>query len=695
MKKRIIALLLSLLLAASVLPSAAALTGEEEPEAAAVQTTAAPGETPDETTNETTEETPAPTAEETEAPAPIPEAKELAETGDPDVIDYPVITKVAPAANGATVSWTDTGAVKYMVFIRRPDNSGWKKIGESKSTSFLHKFTADGAEYVYTVRAANESNQLTGGYDRTGFAFTCLPVPQLTAVQSVAGGQRVTWNAVDGATCYRVYIGAANGWQAIADVNGAAYVNPNVVSGTTYKYTVRCWSKERRAPVSFYDRRGISGVFVAAPEITGFAPVKGGIRVSWKLPAGTKRCGVFVWTGAKWKKLANSTSNSYDHTGLANNTVYTYTVRCIDDSGSFISPIAEQASFRFLAPPELISVVNAKLTWNAAPNTAAYRIYRREFGKSWVAIADTDATTYTDTPASGVLYNYTIRCLDENNRLISHFTCNDCYYLNGNPANGKIKVGDSTLNFENGRLRQGYVTIDGKLYYFNANGVMQKNGLVGSSREGWRYADANGVIQLNYTGLASNSAGTWYVTNGWLDRTLRDAVTIGGVDYLIINGRAHEVSNDEEETLFLAMKLANRVANRKLAKEERLQILFDYITGDIYTEMNPRLPDYTGTDWPIIYANDLLIDGQGNCLSYAALFAFLAKAIGYNNVYGCHSGGHGWAEIDGLVYDPEWSMHNFDYSYYALSYYETTDQDYLHAISFDSDWMHRKICPWL
>lgn len=97
-------------------------------------------------------------------------------------------------------------------------------------------------------------------------------------------------------------------------------------------------------------------------------------------------------------------------------------------------------------------------------------------------------------------------------------------------------------------------------------------------------------------------------------------------------------------------------------------------------------------DWPIIYANDMLVDGGGNCLSYAAEFCFIAKAIGYDNVYACHSGGHGWSEIDGLVYDPEWSRHNFNYSYYALSYNTKTDQDYKGAIALGYAWMHIKIC---
>ena len=69
----------------------------------------------------------------------------------------------------------------------------------------------------------------------------------------------------------------------------------------------------------------------------------------------------------------------------------------------------------------------------------------------------------------------------------------------------------------------------------------------------------------------------------------------------------------------------------------------------------------------------------------------MAKGIGYTNVYGCNSGGHGWAEVNGLVYDPEWSMHNFDYSYYAMSYDEPCDVHYRSAISAGYAWMHIKI----
>ena len=97
-------------------------------------------------------------------------------------------------------------------------------------------------------------------------------------------------------------------------------------------------------------------------------------------------------------------------------------------------------------------------------------------------------------------------------------------------------------------------------------------------------------------------------------------------------------------------------------------------------------------DWPIIYANDMLVDGGGDCYSYGAAFAYMGKAIGYENVYACNSGGHGWAEIEGKVYDPEWGRHHDDFTYFGLSYDNNeTDVNYKRGIAPKADWMHIKI----
>ena len=87
----------------------------------------------------------------------------------------------------------------------------------------------------------------------------------------------------------------------------------------------------------------------------------------------------------------------------------------------------------------------------------------------------------------------------------------------------------------------------------------------------------------------------------------------------------------------------------------------------------------------------MLVNKIGNCFSYASVFAYMAKGIGYTNIYVCNSGGHGWTEINGLIYDPEWSRHNFNYSYFGMSYNGPSDVAYKAAISSGLWWMHVKV----
>lgn len=160
---------------------------------------------------------------------------------------------------------------------------------------------------------------------------------------------------------------------------------------------------------------------------------------------------------------------------------------------------------------------------------------------------------------------------------------------------------------------------------------------------------------------------------------------------LYIYGKANEELKGEALATFLrAQAVVAGITNDGMTKEQKLRVCYDYVKV-AYPEIKPRIPHYTGMDWPVIYANDMFVNGAGNCCSYAAAFAYMAKAIGYDEVYCCNSGGHGWAEIDGLVYDPEWSKWHHAYDYFALSYNTRTDQDYKGAIGAGKPWMRIKI----
>ena len=100
---------------------------------------------------------------------------------------------------------------------------------------------------------------------------------------------------------------------------------------------------------------------------------------------------------------------------------------------------------------------------------------------------------------------------------------------------------------------------------------------------------------------------------------------------------------------------------------QRLRASFDYVKKQ-YTYYCWR--EFRNTqDWEKDFAEDMFFrGGRGDCVSYAAAFAYLANAVGMKKVYVICSGGHGWAEIGGKVYDPDCALVSSVDSYFAMSY---------------------------
>ncbi len=135
---------------------------------------------------------------------------------------------------------------------------------------------------------------------------------------------------------------------------------------------------------------------------------------------------------------------------------------------------------------------------------------------------------------------------------------------------------------------------------------------------------------------------------------------------------------DSDWAYIKAKVYVDEVTTPDMTKEEKLRACFDSFAN--LRERNPWIPHDTSPVWPQRYANSLFDTRSGNCISYAAAFGYMARVIGYEEVYVCNSGGHGWTEIDGLVYDPEWRLHNTDSTYYGITYFEQTRVNYLGVV---------------
>ena len=264
------------------------------------------------------------------------------------------------------------------------------------------------------------------------------------------------------------------------------------------------------------------------------------------------------------------------------------------------------------------------------------------------------------------------------------------YYLNPNSGarrTGWLSDKDNWYFFdlETGVMRTGWVTVGKNSFYFRAGGDMAK---------GWETVDGQRFYFLESGAVAKG----WQTIDGKYYFKDSGAMAVGEI--LTIDGKRQGFSGSgdwlgEKTDAFLnayakALTFVEENTDASMSQEQKLRKCFE-LFRDTFYEKNPWIPHYTGMDWAEKYAYACLDTKSGNCFSYGAGFAFVARAIGYDNVYACSSGGHGWAEIDGKVYDPEWTKHA-EGNYFGRPLKSGDSPNYLGAVTRTGDhWTYRKI----
>ena len=545
-------------------------------------------------------------------------------------VKTPTINKIENTATGSKISWGKcNGASKYRVYYLQ--NRSWKALGNTTATSLTHDKLKSETKYTYTVRCLDRKGNFASGYDKNGTSNIFLNPPKISSLANINGGVEIKWNTLKDADSYRVYRKTKNtSWTRIGNAESNTFKDTNVESGIAYTYTIRCIDKDGN--FASYFNNGKSITFVKTPSIVKVENTATGSKISWEKCNGAAKYKVYCLDSNKgWKALGTTASTSYTHDKLVDGTTYTYTVRCLDSKGNFASGYDKDGtSNTFIAPPAISKVSKAEngnlVEWNSVPVVAGYRLYRKTVNTSWSKLADvTEGTSYVDTSAKkDNVYSYTLRCLDKNGNLISSYISNTKYYHNGVLADGKITVNGQTYNFAKGLFRSGYQKINGKRYYYNSKGVVVKNTIVGSKREGWYYADKNGVCcESEEMRLAAEYMMT-YCKGDTLDEKMKSG--------------------------FLYM-----------AKNFPYNRTYDH----------PK----KASDLPAL-AIDLFKNKKGNCFRYAAAFACTARIAGYRSrvVIGDVLGSpHGWTEVlvngEWLICDPDAQLPGYkvpDYKPYMM-----------------------------
>ena len=160
--------------------------------------------------------------------------------------------------------------------------------------------------------------------------YTISAVPAAPVVKAgnsaTSGKPMLTWDAVDGATSYRVYRATAkNGAYSVINTTKAlTYTNTGAALGTTYYYKVEALNAAGKS-------LGFSAIVegkVAPVLAVGYSSVSGKPQLTWKAVPGATEYQVYRSTqqNSGYTKINTTTSTSYVNTGAKAGTTYYYKI---------------------------------------------------------------------------------------------------------------------------------------------------------------------------------------------------------------------------------------------------------------------------------------------------------------------------------------------------------------------------------
>jgi len=329
----------------------------------------------------------------------------------------PVVRIGNSAASGKPMlTWnTVEGATSYRIYRSTAKGSGYSLLGTATTTSYTNTGAKAGTTYYYRVKACNDaglspySNIVSGN-------VVVTPKPAAPVVKighsATSGKPQLTWNAVSGATSYKVYRATSQKgtYSLLGTVTATSYTNTGAKAGMTYYYKVKAVNSAGESAYS----NVVSGKTTVTTLTMGHSASSGKPMLTWKAVSGAASYRVYRATAKNGAYTVINTTKAltYTNTGAALGTTYYYKVEALNASGKSMgfSAIVEGKVAPVLAVGYSSVSGKPQLTWKAVPGATEYQVYRAtQQNSGYTKINTTTATSYVNTGAkAGTTYYYRI-----------------------------------------------------------------------------------------------------------------------------------------------------------------------------------------------------------------------------------------------------------------------------------------------
>ena len=330
----------------------------------------------------------------------------------------PVVRIGNSASSGKPMlTWnTVEGATSYRIYRSTSKGSGYSLLGTTTATSYTNTGAKAGTTYYYRVKAVNDAGLSPYSNIVSGQVKSVTPKPAAPVVKighsAASGKPMLTWNAVSGATSYKVYRATSQKgtYSLLGTVTATSYTNTGAKAGTTYYYKVKAVNSAGESAYS----NVVSGKTTVTTLTMGHSASSGKPQLTWKAVSGAASYRVYRATAKNgaYSVINTTKALAYTNTSAALGTTYYYKVEALNAAGKSMgfSAIVEGKVAPVLAVGYSSVSGKPQLTWKAVPGATEYQVYRStQQNSGYKKINTTTSTSYVNTGAkAGTTYYYRV-----------------------------------------------------------------------------------------------------------------------------------------------------------------------------------------------------------------------------------------------------------------------------------------------
>ena len=352
-----------------------------------------------------------------------------------------------------------------------------------------------------------------------------IPAPEINVAKGADKSAIIKWNAVEGASRYRIYKYNSGESIPIADTTETLYTVSGLTNGISYGFWVSAyssgiWSEFNENNVIYIVPNASNTI--AIPKITKAQGMDGKVALNWTAVDGATNYAVYTYLNGKWSVAGYRTATGMYVTGLTNGTKYGFAVKAYVNgkwSGItsadivYATPVGAAS-----AKPKITKAAGQNgqvaLNWTAVSGATQYGVYYTVGGKWYNAGTATGTGMYVRNLTNGTKYGFAVKAYV--NGAWTSISSSDIVYAT--PVSAAAKPVITKAQGQNGRVALNWTAVNGATNYAVYTYLNGKWSIAG-------YRTATGMYVTGLTnGTTYGFAVKAYVNGAWTNITSADIV---------------------------------------------------------------------------------------------------------------------------------------------------------------------------